>query len=110
MCADAVEEFLLHDTPIEEYIRSCTDINKFAIVRNVSGGAVWRNQFLGKVCRWYWSNAEDRDTIIYAKSGNRVPQSDDSRPMPNLPEQLPEDLDYQAYIDTALDILADIGL
>lgn len=110
ICADAVEDFLKDGTPLEDTIRACTNMQKFAIVRNVSGGAVWRDQYLGKVCRWYYSNAADRDLIVYAKSGNRVAQSDDCRPMEIMLDAVPDDLDYTAYVDIALDILADIGL
>ena len=40
VCSDAVVEFVLHDTPLEDTIRACTDIRKFVSIRNVKGGGV----------------------------------------------------------------------
>lgn len=108
--ADAVEQYLLNGTPVEEYIRGCTDMRKFVIVRNVSGGGLWRDWYLGKTCRWYWSNAADADRIIYVKSGNKVAGSDNCRPMPVLTDTLPPDVCIDTYIQKAYDILADIGI
>lgn len=40
VCAEAVAEFLEHQTPLEVTISKCVDINKFITIRNVTGGAV----------------------------------------------------------------------
>ncbi|MBG89544.1 MAG: hypothetical protein CMO80_21975 [Verrucomicrobiales bacterium] len=40
ICTKAVAEFLEHGTPIETYIRNCTNIMDFISIRNVTGGAV----------------------------------------------------------------------
>lgn len=108
--ADAVEQYLLHGTPIEDHIRACRTPSKFALVQKVDGGGLWRDWYLGKTCRWYWSNAADADKIVYAKSGNKVPRSDSCRPMPVLPEELPDDVCIDTYIKRAYDILAEIGI
>lgn len=44
ICVDAVVEWLLHNTPIEQTIRACTDIRKFVYVQNVRGGGQWLNR------------------------------------------------------------------
>jgi hypothetical protein len=40
ICADAVSVFLSNGTPVEKTISECTDLRKFVVVRQVSGGAV----------------------------------------------------------------------
>jgi DNA polymerase elongation subunit (family B) len=87
-------------TPPEQTIRDCTDVTDFLCVRTVKGGAQYRGAVLGKVVRWYrsWLSAE---TINYATNGNKVPLSDGSVPLMDLPDTLPADIDYQWYIDEA---------
>lgn len=79
------------------------------------GGATWREGYLGKVVRYYWSTAGD--PIIKVKAhpttGNRpkVPKTDGCRPIMTLPDDysVPTDLDYRRYIEEARSILANIG-
>jgi hypothetical protein len=42
VCADAVVEFITKGTPIEDYIRGCTDVRDFVTVVNVKGGGTWQ--------------------------------------------------------------------
>tara|TARA_R110002153_G_scaffold152542_3_gene304161 strand:- start:17114 stop:19168 length:2055 start_codon:yes stop_codon:yes gene_type:complete len=62
----AVMNFLTNNSPIEKTIRECKDIKKFIIVRSVTGGAKWKNNYLGKVVRWIYST--EGDTIYYYKN------------------------------------------
>lgn len=72
-------------------------------------------EYLGKVVRYYWSTKGN--PIIKVKghnvTGNRpkVSKTEGSRPMMTLPDDLsvPDDLDFQRYIDEAYAILRDIG-
>lgn len=115
ICADAVLGFLLHNTPVEQTIRECQDVREFLTVVNATGGADWRGEYLGKVVRYYWST--DGDPIVKMKAhpstGNRpkVSKTDGCRPLMLLPDDLsvPDDVDYQRYIDEAYNILSDIG-
>lgn len=113
VCSNAVVEFLVRRTPIEDTIRSCQDVRQFVTVTNVSGGAKWREQYLGKVVRYYWST--DGDAILYVKphpkTGNfkKVSKSDGAKPMMRLLDALPSDIDLDRYIANAYSILADIG-
>jgi hypothetical protein len=75
----------------------CRDVTKFLFVRTVKGGAVKDGEFLGKVVRWYYST-EVTGEIVYAKSGNKVPKSDNSRPCMVLPRVFPQDIDYERYL------------
>jgi hypothetical protein len=103
---EAIREYILHDTPLEETIGKEEDYRKFLSMRTVKGGAVWRGDYLGKVVRWYYS--KDGDSIHYATNGNKVPKTDRARPMMTLKD--PYELDRDKYITLAYEHLADLGL
>ena len=107
ICVIAVKQYLEHGTPIEQTICKCTDITKFVSVRNVTGGAQWRGQYMGKAVRFYYST--DGDTINYIKNGNKVPKSDGARPLMQLCDDVPDDLDHDRYIDECKQMLIDLG-
>jgi hypothetical protein len=112
ICVAAVENLLVHGTPIEETIRSCKDVTQFVSVRNVTGGAVkcWPhgNEYLGKSVRWYYATGEHGE-MVYAKTGNRVSRSAGAKPMMTLTETIPDDLDWDWYIKEAENMLSLIG-
>tara|TARA_R110000803_G_scaffold46891_4_gene98256 strand:+ start:16638 stop:18446 length:1809 start_codon:yes stop_codon:yes gene_type:complete len=107
ICIEAVQNYLINKLPIKQTILECTDITKFLSVRTVNGGAVWRNQYLGRVVRWVFST--DGNQISYKKNGNKVASSDGSRPIMELSSMV-SDIDYQRYINTTIEILNDIGV
>ena len=110
ICVIAVKQYLENGTPIEQTICKCTDLTKFVSVRNVTGGAKWRDQYLGKAVRFYYST--DGDTINYVKNGNKVPKSDGARPLMQLPYDpyyIPDDLDHDVYINECKQMLIDLG-
>jgi hypothetical protein len=109
ICSDAIKQFLVDATPIEQTIRECKDITRFVVVRNVKGGAHKDGEYLGKVVRWvYYKN--QYGTINYVISGNKVADTDGAYPLQDLPDVFPEnDIDYDRYIDYAKEILVDIG-
>lgn len=109
ICNDAVIALLTKEVPIEQTIRQCKDITKFVTVRNVRGGAVKSNQYLGKCIRWYVST-EMKGEINYLISGNKVPNSDCARPLMELPDDFPTDINYDYYITKANEILQDLGV
>lgn len=98
-------------------IRNCTDINQFLFAAKVAGG--WRvlhgDKPLGRIVRWYKSTRRDLPQIIREPirddiKGNRgiVPNSENGVPLMDLPEGIPEDLDYDWYVEQADDLLAQI--
>lgn len=105
---EALIEKLTTGTPISETVRSCTDIRKFVVLRSVKGGAYWNGQFLGKVVRWYYSNANPPE-IIYARNGNLVASSGGGVPVQQLPDTFPVDMDYDEYITRAEKYLSKLG-
>jgi hypothetical protein len=78
----AVVDYLSKSILIEDTIRSSEDITQFLTVRTVKGGAQWREKYLGKVVRFYWST--DGEKLVYAENGNKVPTSDSSTPLMQL--------------------------
>lgn len=108
----AIKEYLLNGKPMRHTIAECEDVTQFLTARTVKGGAVWREQYLGKMVRWYY--AEDGESIHYDTNGNKVPKSDGAKPMMDLPSGLvsnmPNDLDYEKYLELAVKHLADLGV
>lgn len=109
VCANAVEAFLTKGTPIEDFIKGCNNVYDFVTVRNVTGGAVWKDKYLGKVVRYYYGSDYD-ECILYAQSGKRVPSSDGAVPLMDCDGSLPDDINYAEYVHRANDILKDIGV
>ncbi len=108
ICSDAIKLFLSRAIPIETTIRECKDITRFIVVRNVKGGAHFRNEYLGRVVRWYYSN-KSYDSIHYVINNNRVAETENCMPCMDLPDKIPNDLDYERYIEFTKQILYDIG-
>ncbi|MDO8547890.1 MAG: hypothetical protein Q7R68_11105 [Nitrospirales bacterium] len=109
ICAKAVINQLTLVSSIEETIRGCQDIRQFLSLRQVKGGAKWREQKLGKVIRWIYSKDVD-EAILYCVNNYLVPKTYGARPLMDLPEEFPEDLDHQWYINTSRAMLADLGV
>lgn len=64
-------------------------------------------QFLGKAIRWYYSvNGKP----IHNSKGGKVASTDGSRPIMELPAEMPADVNYQHYIDEARSMLLDLGV
>ena len=108
ICRDALIAFLEHGTPIHDTIWNCRDIRKFLSVRTVKGGAVKDDQYLGKAIRWYQSTQVVGD-IIYAANGNKVPSSENCRPLMELPAEFPDDVDFARYEVETIEMLKEIG-
>lgn len=106
ICVNAAIKLLSDNIPVEETIKNCKDLTEFLSVRSVTGGAVYKDKYLGRVVRWiYCKNGE---AILYKKNGNKVAKSDGSRPIMTLCD-FPDDIDYDKYISEAKDILEDLG-
>lgn len=108
ICRDALIAFLTTGKPISATIRECRDIRRFLSVRTVKGGAVKDGAYLGKAIRWYASTVVTGE-IIYAINGNRVPLSENCRPLMELPATFPEDVDFARYEAETFAMLKEIG-
>jgi len=106
----AVAQRVANDIPIETTIRDCTDIRRFLTLRRVTGGAIWRGEYLGRAVRFYLSTSIPIDECIhYSINGNRVAKSSGAIPLMVLPQTFPTDVDYDAYIAMAYEALAEVG-
>lgn len=108
ICVRAAAEMILNGTPVEETIRGCRDIRQFVSIRTVKGGAEKDGQYLGKAIRWYYA-AGVGGTINYRTNGNTVPRSEGAKPLMDLPDEFPNDVDYDWYISEARDLLGDLA-
>lgn len=64
--------------------------------------------YLGKAVRFYYST-QSPGPITYVKNGNKVGKSDGAMALMDLPDRLPNDIDYGWYLDEAIQILGDIA-
>ena len=109
--SDAVAAHLSGSADYKDVIRDCRDINKFVMLRKVTGGAVWRDEPLGKAVRFYYSTDVGPDeTIEYAKNSNKVPQSDGAKPCLDLPDRFPDDVDFERYVGMARMVFGQLGV
>ena len=109
--SEAVAAFLATAKPIEETVRLCRDLTKFVAIRRVDGGAVWRDQYLGKAVRFYYSREVGaQECISYARNKNKVARSDGARPAMTLPAEFPADVHHERYIALARQALEDMGV
>ena len=107
---EAVAAFLAAGTPIEQTVGDCRDLSKFVAIRRVDGGAVWREQYLGRAVRFYYSNiVQQGECISYAKNTNKVPRSDGARPAMLL-GNFPDDIHFQRYIALAREAFKGLGV
>lgn len=108
ICIDAVLQFIKNKQPIEKTVKECRDIRRFVSVKNVKGGGEKKGQYLGKVVRWYYPKGE-AGHIAYVISGNKVGKTDGARPLMDLPADFPDDVNYDWYINEAVEMLFDCG-
>lgn len=104
----AVKEYITKQVPLADTIRNCKDVTKFVTIRTVKGGAVKEGYDLGKAVRWYYATGET-GYISYKSNGNKVARTDGAKPLMDLPDTLPEDVDYEWYIREAEDMLKGVG-
>lgn len=97
---EAVTNYLNGQTSIEDTVFNCTDFQKFISARTVRGGAIKDGESCGKVVRWYYST-KTNTAIHYQSNHNIVPKTLGAMPILDLPDEIPDDLDHQWYIDVA---------
>ena len=65
--------------------------------------------YLGKAVRFYHARNQP-GYIAYTSNGNMVPTSENCKPVMDLPDEFPDDIDYDWYTTQANEILKDIGV
>jgi len=106
---EAVRKFLLDDTPLENTIHECKDINEFVSARSVRGGGEYEGKYLGKTVRWFYC-VDSKGYISYKSNGNKVPKTDGCCPMMDLPDAIPANLNYDWYVEEAKTALENLGV
>lgn len=107
VCKDAIFNYLLKGKEIEETIYN-TPLNpeNFLTVRKVATGGYWKEKYLGKIVRWYWST---KGEPIFTKDGDKVAGSDDAYPLMSLSKGL-TCVSYEKYINKTYELLKTIGV
>ena len=108
ICSKAVVDYLVDGEDIEDTICLHDDIRDFLCAKKVTGGAVWRGENLGKAVRWYYGT--DGESIHYAKNNNKVADSDGASVCMDLPDEFPDNVNFQLYIDRAYKLLESLGV
>jgi hypothetical protein len=103
----AVANWLASGTAFEETFKH-GKIEDFISVRNVTGGGVQGDEYLGRVVRWYQTK-EQLPPITYASNGNKVAKTDGARACMKMPKIIPEDLNYDWYFQAIIKTIKDIG-
>jgi hypothetical protein len=103
----AVANWLANGTKFEQTLEEGS-IEDFISVRNVTGGGVQGDEYLGRVVRWYQTK-EQLPPITYASNGNKVAKTDGARACMRLPKNIPEDLNYDWYSQAIMRTIKDIG-
>lgn len=104
----AAVKHLTKGKPIEETIAECQDITQFVTVRQVKGGAVKDDKYLGKAVRWYYS-VLGHGPIQYKVNGHTVARSEGAEPLMEIPGEFPKDVDDDWYAEEARSILKEVG-
>lgn len=113
ICSDAALARIKYGTPLRDTIFGCRDIRQFITVIKVTKGATWRGKYLGKTIRYYWSTDGE---AVYEDAPNeatgnykKVPKTDGARELMRLPDEFPDDIDYERYVEEADRILHELG-
>lgn len=120
VCKDAVFDYLLEGKNIEDSIYNTPlEPTNFLMVRKVKGGGYWKEKYLGKIVRWYWSTNgtpiyRKLEKIEFKKDGTqkvnpKVADTDDAYPIMNLKDEL-ININYEKYIAKTYELLKTIGV
>ena len=99
---DSIKAFLKDGVPMLQTLTECKDFTRFISGRTVSKGGMYKGEYLGKVVRFYF--AEGGEPIFYKNiHGNmaKVATTDGCKPIMDLPDTIPADLDYHKYLELA---------
>ena len=107
ICVKAIEQWILKQIPFEDTIRDSRILKDFLTVRKVKGGAIYQDNPVGSIVRYYYHTGSD-DSIYYQLSGNKVPVSEGAKLVQDLPDEFPDDIDYDKYLRLTVDLFAEI--
>lgn len=105
IAVEAVINYVAYGTPVSDTILASQDITKFISLQKVTGGASWRGTKIGKTIRWYYSTEVGNNETIINNKGHCVARSAKAKPMMQMPDEFPDDVDFNWYINEANSIL-----
>jgi hypothetical protein len=110
ICSRAVSAWLIDGVSFTKTVSNGSFI-EFLSARNVTGGGMQGESYLGKVVRWYYTTHKDYPPLTYRKNGNKVPKTEGARAAMIIDPAggHPKDLDYEWYIKESCRIARDIG-
>jgi hypothetical protein len=80
-----------------------------AAVQELRAANPVRKEYLGKVVRWYYAVGMP-GAIRYKTTGNLVARTEGAKPLMELPDALPTDIDYGWYVTEAKSLITDLGV
>lgn len=105
IAVDAARQFLVDGTPVRDTVMACTDIRAFIDYFKCQKGWHLEDQNgtpLGGIGRWYRSTtAGTRVEAVKEVDGKRIKKVEGAVLVPDLPDHLPDDLDFDAYVQIA---------
>lgn len=110
ICIGAVVKYLIDGTPIVDTIFDCDDIKKFVAIRTVKGGALDQaGEYLGKAIRWVYAS-DITAPLTYRINAHKVPATDGACALMQLPDEWPNNIDYQWYVNKSKSMLLEMGV
>lgn len=101
----AVCEYLLNGADIEEIVKH-SNKEDYVLTKKVKLGAKFRDEYLGKVVRWYYRT--DGDYILNIK-GHKVADANGAYPIMNLSDDM-VNIDYERYKKEVIKTLKTLGV
>ena len=96
-------------TYIEAVAKGAKITKKFTLENEKFRASQVNGKYLGKMVRWYYST--EGQPIYYHTNGNQVAKTGDGvKPMMDLTDTLPPDLNWAWYITEAIEMLKDLGV
>jgi DNA polymerase elongation subunit (family B) len=110
ICSRAVAEWLSTGKDFTLTVRE-GKLQEYLSARNVTGGGIQDNVYLGKTVRWYQTTDRSLPPLTYRKNGNKVPKTDGARALMYIADfdKHPDDLDYEWYARECVKIIRDLG-
>jgi hypothetical protein len=108
VCTHALVNLVRDGTPLAETIHGCRDPRAFVTMIKSTVGAKWRGYYLGRAIRYYWST--DGEAIRTAKGNNQVAKTEGAKPLQELPDEVPADVDYDRYCEETADLAAQLAI
>lgn len=108
VCSEALVRYIKDAVPFADTIRGCTDPRMFVTVTRVAKAGTWRGHRLGRTVRFYYST--DGDPIFADDGSRKVSKTDGARPLLELTDALPADIDYDRYIAETVDLAVDLAI